>query len=193
MTTPRQNPRGFTLIELIVVVVILSVAAAVVMPRMFERGSRGAELSARSLAALVSAIGTRAALGGQRLALRYDARDNRVIPESWTFAGTPGDFSSQGEWANDRVLSPVTLEGLEVKWLTVDGSPITPASWRIESRQGAPAPVIAIGVGQPRAGRSWVIDLAPGSLRAHLRSADLPANATSAVDLDARGLDKEPW
>lgn len=184
--------RGFTLIELVVVVVILAIAAAVVTPRLLDRAPRTAQLSARSLTDLVSALGVRASLGGQRLALRYDSRDNRVVPESWRFRGSPGDFAIEGDWADDSILAPVTLEELEVRSLTVDGASLPPGSWRIESRNGAPAPAVSLTVGQPRGGPAWTIDLTPGSLRAHLRSAGAPAPA-AGEDLDARGLDKEPW
>lgn len=189
----RESRRGFTLVELVVVVVILAIAASVIMPRMFDRTRRDAEQSARSLSELVSALGTRATLGGQRLALRYDSRSNRLVPESWAFRGSPGDFSAEGEWVGDPILASVTLEGLEIRSINVDGQALSPDSWRIESRMGAPAPVVSIGAGPPKSSTGWSIELAPGSLRASMRPMDAPPTAANIVDLDAQGLDKEAW
>ena len=57
MSRLRSRPRGFTLIEIMVVIVILGVLAALVVPRVLERPDEARVVAARSdLAAIVAAL-----------------------------------------------------------------------------------------------------------------------------------------
>ena len=57
MTPARSVPRGFTLIEIMVVIVILGVLAALVVPRVLERPDEARVVAAKSdLAAIVAAL-----------------------------------------------------------------------------------------------------------------------------------------
>lgn len=77
---------GFTLIEMTVVIVILSVMALVVLPRLPFAHERDLKTSARTLAASIRYLGDLAISTKQRYRLRIDLVNNdigvtRVIPE----------------------------------------------------------------------------------------------------------------
>ena len=66
MTAAVRQPRAhaFTLIELVVVIVILGIAAAAIAPRFVGGSARSAEVSALGVRDLISAVATRSVLTG---------------------------------------------------------------------------------------------------------------------------------
>lgn len=85
--TPRiVTSAGFTLIELAVVIVILSVAALLVMPRLPFAGEGDLKTSARQLAGILRYVQDQAIAGKQYYRLRFNLADGamkvtRVLPE----------------------------------------------------------------------------------------------------------------
>ena len=93
-----RRQAGFTLIELTVVIVILSVIAVVVLPRLPFAGERDLKTSARNLAASVRYLGNLAISSKQQYRLRItllndEATVTRVIPEGDELAVSDGVLS----------------------------------------------------------------------------------------------------
>ena len=66
----NKNEKGFTLIELIVVIAIIAILAAVVVPNIFSLTDKAKESSAKALASAVvasSQVAWAQALGGQMI------------------------------------------------------------------------------------------------------------------------------
>ena len=116
----KRNNRGFTLIELIMVIVILGILAAVVVPKFFSFTSQahekhkeavyGTMKSALQLYAadqLVNGTGVRHFPSPARLDLDDEGMFLDEIPEGWTYA--PGAIGVGGVWTYDGETSLNTM------------------------------------------------------------------------------------
>jgi prepilin-type N-terminal cleavage/methylation domain-containing protein len=211
----RANLRGFTMIELIVVVVIMGVMAAAIVPRMFGNEARAAENEVRLVRGFLSTVATRAALSSQGLGIRYTAADaggdgggGRLELLSLRARGNAGDFAAEREYLPDPVTLPVELTRVRVSAFTAGGVPANAASAWVEFAAGSPRPTVVIvmtygvaqggvGGGATKDASAWRVEL-PGDesravlSRTDLRDAGVPA-FSRAVDLDKAGGSQTPW
>ncbi len=190
-------PRAFTLIELIVVIIILTVAASLIVPRLVATPGRGAERNALALAELLSAVGTRDALTSENLAIAFDPRKKTAALQTLRTRGQTLDWNARSEWAADSLVPAVTLDDAEILNVAADGITVDPSSWRIEFRPGTPRPAVRVVVAQKGASKAWRIDLPRGSMRAIVtpttRGNNEPPLDPLTVDLDATGKEIQPW
>lgn len=208
MARRAESCRGFTMIELIVVVVIMGVMAAAIVPRMFGNEKRGAENEVRLVRGFLDAVATRAALTSQGLGIRFTAGekgDGGVLELlSLRARGNAGDFAAEREFLPDPVTLPVDLVHTRVSAFTAGGVPSNPRSAWVEFAAGAARPTVVIvlthGVeeGKPSAdAAAWRLEL-PGdesravAARTDVRDAGVPG-FSRAVDLDQSGGGQTPW
>ncbi len=126
---PRQN-RGFTLIEVMVVVVILSILAAVVVPRIMDNPDKARVTKARQdIRALESALNLyrldnfNYPTTDQGLQELVQAPTNEPLPRNWK-AGGYIDRLPKDPWGNDyQYLSPGENGEIDVYSLGADGQP----------------------------------------------------------------------
>lgn len=195
MTAPARQPppRAFTLIELVVVIVILGIAAAAIAPRFVGGSARSAEVSALAVRDLVSAVATRSVLTGRRVAVAYDSSRGIAEAQTWLAAGVPDDWTAPGQWAPDPLTPPATLNGAKVASVRADGLTLDPSRWRVEFDPGVRRPSLSVVVAQVGGAKSWRVDLATGAMRAELGAADGPQSAATVIDLDGAGRAEEAW
>jgi len=86
----KQNETGFTLLELIVVVFIVSVLAAVVFPSISRTGSSDMESEARKIATLLRYLNDNAVASKATYPLKFEIREQKL---SWT--GPDGERSEK--------------------------------------------------------------------------------------------------
>ncbi|MCU0689536.1 MAG: prepilin-type N-terminal cleavage/methylation domain-containing protein [Phycisphaerales bacterium] len=204
--------RGFTIAEVIVVVIIIGLLATLVVPRLAGVAGRQSEVEAAAVASLVSAMASRDAASSTPLALAFDASTKRLSVLELRSDATENADGAAGEvrWLPARLLRPVTLNLTEIREVTSGGTKRggseSEANWRIDdpssagvSSGGAGGITLVVrtvpgGVGEARA---WQVDLVPGAVAAQMRSigwdeAARPA-MSRAVDLDATGRRAESW
>ena len=143
--------RGFTLIEVIVTVVVLSVVFGVVAPRLLALGSGEAEAEVERVAGAVSAVARRSALGSERLAVVYEPGGGVgagvIRVESFRTGRGEGE-DGEASWRTDPFVDDVELSGAGV-WRAVIGG--------VEYR----GEVVSGGGG----GEGWRFELVPGQVR----------------------------
>jgi prepilin-type N-terminal cleavage/methylation domain-containing protein len=104
----RRGGRGFTLIELAVVLLILAVLLSFVTPRLFALGQARREAAARRLATLLGYLHDEASLRGRTYRLTLDFDDARYEVRAMTESKEPGtadDFVEEwGPLARDEIL-----------------------------------------------------------------------------------------
>lgn len=190
---PGQARRGFTLIELVVVVLLLAIVTGLIAPRLLDLSRRRADETARSVRNLLSIAAYRDAVGLQRLSLDYSQTD-RTLSLLTLRAPPEGGTAS---WQPDALIPPVMLDGVRVRSATLDGAALDLASWRVEFPRHQPRGAVEIvlqsetetsGSGAPRL---FVVSLLPSASEATI---DAGAGTTpTPIDLDATGMGASTW
>lgn len=182
------------MIELIVVLVILSVLAAVVVPRLTAITDRPARSAATNVAELLTAVSRREELSSKRIAVDYNIDDAVLRILEYQPPRRKGD---PAYWVPDRLAPEVDLSGVTIRSITVDGVEISPEQCRIEFTQpGGRRPDVFFVFYDPSREDTWTAHLEPGTSSAIAQAVapgTQPLRTSRALDLDAAGKDQEAW
>lgn len=178
--------RAFSLVELVVVIVLLAIAAAVVLPRMVSGSGREVRSRADAIASLLSTAARRDSLTSQRVGVEYSLEDAQLR----VVVLTSGERGSV--WSRDPLTPPVSLGITRVIEATSNGVPLPEEGWRIELAQSGIRPSIQVMVGASPDQDVYRVVLAPGAIEAviYQGSAALP---DETIDLDAAGGEDSAW
>lgn len=197
--------RGFSLLEVITVVVMLGVAAGVVLPRLGTASSNTLEAELDAVASVLTAVAQRDAVSSQRLAVEYDPEGNELSTLVFQKTAGAGNFDEE-VWRRDPFLGTLRLANTKIVQATVGGSRYDDGAFRMDLAPGTPRPEIVL-IATPVSGdlygsRVYRIELNSGAIDARVRLArpggepadisDDDGRATS-VDLDQRGLAEDRW
>jgi prepilin-type N-terminal cleavage/methylation domain-containing protein len=192
----RPIPGGFTLVELIVVLVLMAVITGVIAPRLVSGASRSAEADVRRAAEILSAAGRRDTLTSQQIAIDFDSQSSQLkllvlrMPSAIDAAR-----GAAPEWIDDPMTMHVELKDVKLLSAAADGAALDPGKFRIEFRQSGVRPSVLLTFGQSEDRPAWTVSLPPGAFRAKVtagedRFADVEQ---TAIDLDRSGKAEEPW
>lgn len=184
-----RRPSGFTLVEVIVVVIILGLAAGLIVPRIAGSDLRRAEAEARAAAALVSVGAHRSALPGARLALEYDAEQSTLRLVRLDPGPPPG-------WRAEPLTREVALSASRLSGAFADAAALDDRGWRIELAGAVRRPTLELIIESrtgARQSRIWRIGLRPYASAADLVAGGGPDAWPGAIDLDAVGRGEERW
>ena len=127
--TPSHKAEGFTLIEILVVVVILGILAALVVPRIMQRPDEARVVAAKSdIRAIVSALKLYRLDNGvypateQGLAALVVKPDTGVIPRNWKQGGYLDRVPKDPWGAEYQYLNPGVNGEIDVFSLGADGT-----------------------------------------------------------------------
>ena len=112
MTASRSTRRGFTLIEILIVVIILGILAAIVIPQ-FTNASKEAKQS--SLLTMVQSLRSQIAL--------FKLQHNDYLPGVAPVVGSGGTFSQATFWNQMTLFSDVTGATNATKTVQFDKGP----------------------------------------------------------------------
>ena len=146
------NQRGFTLLELLLVVAIIAIASAGVSFALRDSGQADLEQEAQRLAALLESARARSQASGT--AVRW-----RSTETGFVFDGLPGGLLPEG-WGSDQVglaqpqsllLGPEPIIGVQTVRLVAKGLPVRELlvrtdglrPFRVEPPEGAPVATLA--------------------------------------------------
>lgn len=188
--------RGFTLIELVVVLVLMAVITGVIAPRLASGGARAAEAEVRRAAELLSTAGRRDTLTSQQIAIDFDGESSQMkllvlrMPSAIDAAR-----GASPDWADDPMTMHVELKEVMLLSVSADGAALDPGKFRIEFRQSGVRPAVLMTFGQTEDRPAWTVSLPSGAFRAKViagedRFADVEQ---TTIDLDRMGKGDEPW
>lgn len=186
-----RSGRGFSLIELVVVLVILAVVLGVAAPRLATISGGKTRAAAQQTAVLLSAVARREQLSSQPIAIDFDGVTGRLAAHSKrsTAAG------SMSDWAPDPLIAPVDLSECPPTAVNIGDDAVDPSRFRIDLRLNFPRPTIRIAVQGSDAASPLTVVLPAGRLTAGVAGPndDLNAHTDVAIDLDAAGKGDDAW
>ena len=181
----RAARPGFSIVEIIVVLVIMAVLAAAVVPRLAAMSGRQTRADAETVAELLSIAARRDELTSQRVALDYDADRSslRLLTRR----------TDSGEWRQDPLAPDAQLNGSVVESVESEGVELDSRHFRIEFPQGSRRPSLSLVLTDDRKRESWRVSLSAGASRAALAPASSRVLPDGSIDLDAAGKAEEAW
>lgn len=184
---------AFTLIEAIVVVIIVSVMAGVMVPRMMSRDRSGAKREIEKVRALLSAAAQRDVMTSQLVALHYDSETSmlRVLTLADADEKKPrGD--DLWPWRSDRLIPSVEIGVLELVRATTDEIVMDDDEWLIELIRGVRRPDLLLEFEDSYA-KSWFVFLPSKGANAAAWTGEADEIERVAIDLDAEGKGDREW
>lgn len=189
---------AFTLVEMIAVMIILSVLATVVVPRVIGLGARQAEAEVRQVQDVLSLAAEKAAALNAPTAVDYTDKTLRL----WTFRPTAEaaadlslDGSAAGKWAPDPLSDPLRLARVTIDAARTDGQALPPNKpWRITFSPGQARPGVELDL-KDDSSRTWTVRLDAEATQAIvLRAGQSPTpTAPRSIDLDDAGRGTAKW
>ena len=205
---------GFTFVEIIVVIVILTVVAGMVIPRLTSWKSREGEQSVQAVADMLTAAAKRDTYSTQRTMLEFGTGAGGIEQGSSRFrlmvlrVADVASFDPGGEvWVEDPLTPIASLESVSLRSATAGIMDLDPRRFQIEfpgagGTQGRPGIAMLF---QDNADQLWLVRLPSTSTRAEVvplgnassgrsvNARDLPTGDPYAIDLDASGRRDDPW
>ena len=185
------SARGFTLLEMIVVIVVLAILATLIGPRMTGNQRREFRVAVDKVGDLLTMYGQRQNLGQKIVGIQQRREDNSIMLIEIDAADTSG-FSN---WRIDPYVKPVRLPVFmtdsDVEFY-VDGDPYDCADWPLSSEPGQERPTIEIQMRGPDDFASLVLQ-PHGVAPIVINGENSSGISRVPVDLDAEGRSREDW
>lgn len=183
--------RAFTLIEVLVVVVLIALAAAVTLPRLTGNEGRAARLAVENVADLLTVFAHRESMGHSDIAVGYDPESRAVM--LLRLVGDPLSSDNPPNWVIDRFEPPVHLpESIVIAEVREDGMAVDRGDWFIPALPGQGRPAIELVLVTEEFTATIALP-AHGVAARILWPGDSAASIRGAIDLDAAGRDQEVW
>jgi len=205
--TPGASPAatGFTLVEMIVVMIVLSVLAAVVVPRVAGLGVRQAEAEVRQAQDMLTLAAEKAAALNAPAAIDYADKTltlytfrMKADPSGNAAADLSIEGAGAGKWTPDPLANPLRLSRVTVDAARLDGVPLPAGKpWRITFSPGQARPGVEFDL-KDDSSRTWTLRLesdATQTTASRAGQADAGSNAAPrrSIDLDDAGRGTAKW
>ncbi len=187
--------RGFTMVETMVVVVLLSVAAGLIATRMRFDPDRRGEAEAARVASLLESAAARAAFTAQKTCVRFERGTGRLAVEVALPTDRMNFDVQEVSWAPDSLEPTVNLEHTTLERSESDGFPLDPGGWRIEFEGSGRQSGVEIVLKSTETNTRWTVVLASHAPRAAVLTGPVndATDVGESIDLDGIGLGDAAW
>jgi prepilin-type N-terminal cleavage/methylation domain-containing protein len=183
--------RAFTLLELVIVIVVIALLAAIALPRLAATQSRRFQASAERVADLLTMFAQRESLGQKPVGLWHDVERNQIV--LMVLDIDPAFPEAPADWYVDHLVAPVTLpEEITVMGVRLDGEHLGDVGWFLSNRPGEDRPIIELSLSSDESFTTLVLP-SSGVAARQLEGGDALLAARTPVDLDALGQSREDW
>jgi prepilin-type N-terminal cleavage/methylation domain-containing protein len=190
----RIGPRGFTLLEVIVVVAILALLATLTVPRVTGMARREFDLTADRVADLLMMFAHRDSLGQKPVGIMYD-ESRRALMLVVLDIDDP-EQRHTASWQLDPYVDPVKLPDIvdpQSLVATADGEVAYIAEYPLSHTPGEARPTIEISFQSYDGAYHTSLVLHPYDVAPRRTDRSAQAQARQPVDLDAAGRSREEW
>ena len=186
----RRARNAFTLVEVILVVLILSLFAGLIIPRMAGLTSSKERLVVTSAADLLSAFAYRDSIVSGSAAIEYDGSNRNLF-----LLGARGGDNADDPltWQRDPLAPVIRVpDSIDIRALS-DGELLPEARWSITARDDGTRPEVQIEInGKKIEARVSLPTWAQGPYVVELDSMITP-KIPASIDLDATGQGRDTW
>lgn len=195
-TAGKRRLRGFTLLEVTIVVVILAILSSLMLPRLFGHEKRNFRLVTEQVADLLLMYAQRDALSPRPVGISHDAERNWITLVTLE-ASENRLLEGASTWQMDSFVRPVKLPPIGSRPITVefraDGELVNAAEWPLASTPGRDRPEIDITL-YTEVGLTATVSLSPYSVAPSIWGLDDEQTyGPEPMDLDATGRSREDW
>ena len=188
----RSHPRGFTLIEVIIVAVVLVLLATAIVPRMSGISRRKNDAAFDAAASVIAAFAFHDSTGNEQLALAYDS-DFRQL-ELQVLEEPNANTGQRPGWRIHPFTQPISLpDNMEITMILSDGESLNTEDFFITTQSSGDRPSIKMRIEADD-------DFATISLTPHALSPVIERDGDSVKktirersNLDDMGLEREDW
>lgn len=186
---PRAKARGFSLIEVVIVCIMLAMVASTVVPRFLVLQRQREEKSFVEIEDLMRMYAFRNAAGTQQIGLYFNRGSNELT--LWIYDLNPNDPEGPRTWQQDRLSNAVALpDGVEVVRAMADEILLDRDEWNITSYPDGSRPRIEIELAGTE--KQALLVLEPYA-SVPVRADDPRAILREPIDLDSQGSPYDPW
>ena len=189
----RTNAAAFTLIEVIIVVAIVAILAAMTMPRLLNQDRRRLQEATDGVSDLLIMFALRESLSDRPVGIWHDAERNWIV--LMMLDRTEGD-DEPAVWQQDHAVKPVKLplivpvDGVQA---FADGEPIDFGQWPIVTEPGRPRPDVEITLSTDDGLLRTIVLPAHAISPYESETGQELVELRSPIDLDAEGRHREDW
>ena len=195
--TPRglrlaRQPRAFTLVEMIVVIIMLGVVAGMIIVRLGSNTSRRADVVLTGVSALLETIAHRQTVSSTPIALHWDEERRQMWLDVLRVPRVDGAEDLAPEWVRDPLVRPVTFpDDVELRSIELERQPVR--RFPIIFMPEVPRPTIEVYVGFDSA--TDVVALLSFALEPTIYGSRFGSLDDQPVpqDLDALGQRENDW
>ena len=188
----RSHPRGFTLIEVIIVAVVLVLLATAIVPRMSGVSRRKNDAAFDAVASVIAAFAFHESTNNGQLALSYD-NDFRQL-ELQVLEQSDSNSGQRPIWRIHPFTQPITLpDNMDITMIFSDGEALNPEDFFITTQSSGDRPSIELKIEADD--DSATISLTPYALSPVLVRKGDQKQKTIRIrsNLDDMGLEREDW
>ena len=183
--------RGFTIIEVVIAVLVISLMAGLIIPRLGGVGKRAEQLTVDRVADLLAAFSYRDSLSSGSAAIEYSSGDASLTLLILRKGLEQEDATTV--WMRDTLAPVVRIPDTIVLNAYEDGSMLPNGDWSLVTRYDGTRPKIEIELAGNVVNATVMLDSwaqTPSVVDEYSgRSTTLP----DAIDLDEVGQEKDPW
>lgn len=189
----HTHPRGFTLLEVIIVAVVLVLLATMIVPRMSKMSQRRNNAAIESAASVVAAFAFHESTGRKQLALSYDSDFRQLELQVLEFDAN--DSMNRPHWRIHPFTQPVTLpESVDIVSISSNGEPLDPDDFFIATEAAGNRPSIEMRFDTDNDNGATIAltpyALSPVVIFDHMDNAPMVRQPANLEDM---GLEREDW